>query len=137
FQEAVTDEDFRNGVLFASTTLFDEIERYTKAEAEHPGAKARQVERSLLRYYTRTAVKTSPFSTFCAIVPGRLREDPSPSPGVRGEGRWERGSGGEGASGFLGNPREKSTVLRLNKAMVPFLVQAVTARPAVRRHLSV
>ncbi|HKV10674.1 MAG TPA: lantibiotic dehydratase, partial [Thermoanaerobaculia bacterium] len=120
FQEAVTDEGFRNGVLLASTTLFDEIERYTKAPAEHPGAKARQVERSLLRYYTRTAVKTSPFSTFCAVLPGRIRDDPSP-----------------GASGFLGNPREKSSVLRLNKAMYPFLVQAVTARPAVRRHLSV
>ena len=120
FQEAVTDEDFRNGVLFASITLFDEIERYTKAPAEHPGAKARQVERSLLRYYTRTAVKTTPFSTFCAILPGRLRDDAS-----------------QGASGFLGNPREKSSVLRLNKAMYPFLVQAVTARPAVRRHLSV
>ncbi|HSG38890.1 MAG TPA: lantibiotic dehydratase [Thermoanaerobaculia bacterium] len=120
FQEAVADEDFRNGVLLASTTLFDEIERYTRAEAEHPGAKARQVERSLLRYYTRTAVKTSPFSTFCSIVPGRLRDDPA-----------------QEASGFLGNPREKSTVLRLNKAMVPFLVQAVTARPAVRCHLSV
>ena len=125
FQEAVTDDDFRNGVLLASTTLFDEIERYTKAPAEHPGAKARQVERSLLRYYTRAAVKTSPFSTFCAIVPGRivpgrLRDDPSRE-----------------APGFLGNPREKSCVLRLNKAMYPFLVQAVTARPAVRRHLSV
>ena len=120
FQEAVTDEDFRNGVLLASITLFDEIERYTKAEAGHPGAKARQVERSLLRYYTRTAVKTSPFSTFCSIVPGRLRDDPS-----------------QGASAFLGNPREKSSVVRLNKAMVPFLVQALTAHPAVRRHLSV
>lgn len=121
FQEAVTDEDFRNGVLFASTTLFDEIERYTKAPAEHPAAKARQVERSLLRYYTRTAVKTSPFSTFCAIVPGRI------VPGRSVPGKL----------GFLGNPRKKSTVLRLNKAMYPFLVQAVTARPAVRRHLSV
>src|SRR6185312_13355457 len=70
FQEAATDEDFRNGVLLASTTLFDEIERYTRAPAEHPGAKARQVERSLLRYYTRTAVKTTPFSTFGAILPG-------------------------------------------------------------------
>lgn len=125
FQEAVTDEGFRNGVLLASTTLFDEIERYTRADAGHPGAKARQVERSLLRYYTRTAVKTSPFSTFCSIVPGRigpgrLRDDPS-----------------RGASGFVGDPREKWSVLRLNKAMVPFLVQAVTARPAVRRRLSV
>jgi hypothetical protein len=128
FQEAVKDEDFRNGVLLASTTLFDEIERYTRAEAEHPGAKARQVERSLLRYYTRTAVKTSPFSTFCAIIPGtipgRLRDDPAPGEaGILG--------------GFLGNPREKSSAVRLNKAMFPFLVQAVTARPAVRRHLSV
>jgi hypothetical protein len=127
FQEAVTDAGFRNGVLFASITLFDEIERYTKAEAGHPGAKARQVERSLLRYYTRTAVKTSPFSTFCALVPGRfpgrLRDDPS--------------QGAQRASGFLGNPRETSSVLRLNKAMYPFLVQALTARPAVRRHLSV
>src|SRR3954447_4162610 len=58
FQAAVTDGDFRNGVLLASTTLFDEIERYARAEAGNPGAKARQVERSLLRYYTRTAVKT-------------------------------------------------------------------------------
>lgn len=120
FQEAVADEDFRNGVLLASITLFDEIERYTRADAEHPGAKARQVERSLLRYYTRTAVKTTPFSTFCAIIPGRLRDDPC-----------------LGEPGFLGNPREKSSVLRLNKAMYPFLVQAVTTRPAVRLHLSV
>jgi hypothetical protein len=115
FQKAIADADFRNGVLLASTTLFDEIERYRRAEAEHPGAKARQVERSLLRYYTRTAVKTSPFSTFCAILPGQLGNDP----------------------GFLGHPREKSSVLRLNKAIYPFLVQAITARPAVRRHLSV
>src|SRR5262249_42927666 len=106
FQEAVTDEGFQNGVLLASPTLFDEIARYTRAEPEHPGAKARQVERSLLRYYTRTAVKTTPFSTFCAIVPGRLRDDPA-----------------QGASGFRGNPREKSSVVRLNKAMYPFLVQ--------------
>lgn len=120
FQEAVADGDFRNGVLLASTTLFDEIERYTKADAGQPGAKARQVERSLLRYYTRTAVKTSPFSTFCAIVPGLLRDDPA-----------------QGGAGFLGNPREKSSVVRLNKAMVPFLVQAITARPAVRLHLPV
>lgn len=120
FQEAVADEDFRNGVLLASTTLFDEIERYRRAPAEQPGAKARQVERSLLRYYTRTAVKTTPFSTFCAIVPGRLSRDLS-----------------QEMSGFLGNPREKSSVVRLNKAMFPFLVQALTARPAVRRQLSV
>ena len=120
FQKAVQDEGFRNGVLLASATLFDEIERYARADAGHPGAKARQVERSLLRYYTRTAVKTSPFSTFCAIVPGRLGDSPS-----------------QGAAGFLGNPRETSSVLRLNKAIYPFLVQAVTARPAVRRHLSV
>lgn len=128
FQEAVLDEGFRNGVLLASATLFDEIERYTRAEAGHPGAKARQVERSLLRYYTRTAVKTSPFSTFCAVIPGmipgripgRLRDDPS-----------------QGAPGFLGNPREKSSAVRLNKAIYPFLVQALTARPAVRRRLSV
>jgi len=120
FQKAVLDEGFRNGVLLASATLFDEIERYARADAGHPGAKERQVERSLLRYYTRTAVKTSPFSTFCAIVPGRLRDASS-----------------QGASGFLGNPRETSSVLRLNKAIYPFLVQAVTARPAVRRHLSV
>jgi hypothetical protein len=116
FQEAVMDEDFRNGVLFASTTLFDEIERYTKADAEHSAAKTRQVERSLLRYYTRTAVKTSPFSTFCAVIPGRIVP---------------------GRPGSLGNPREKSCVLRLNRAVYPFLVQALTARPAVRRHLSV
>jgi hypothetical protein len=128
FQEAVADEDFRNGVLLASTTLFDEIERYTRAEAEHPGAKARQVERSLLRYYTRTAVKTSPFSTFCSIVPGRF-------PGRLRDGPAQGASGFLG--GFLGNPREKSSVLRLNKAMFPFLAQAVIARPAVRRHLSV
>lgn len=118
FQAAVMDEDFRNGVLFASLSLFDEIERYTGAEAEHPGAKARQVERSLLRYYTRATVKTTPFSTFCAVLPGRI------SPG---------GSG----PGFLGDPRGKSSVLRLNKAMVPFLVQALTARPTVRRRLTV
>jgi lantibiotic biosynthesis protein len=125
FQDAVKDDDFRNGVLLASPTLFDEIERYTRADAGHPGAKVRQVERSLLRYYTRTAVKTSPFSTFCAIVPGRI-----------GPGRL-RGDPSPGAPGLLGNPREKSSVVRLNKAMVPFLVQALTARPAVRRHLSV
>ncbi|HEX4962217.1 MAG TPA: lantibiotic dehydratase [Thermoanaerobaculia bacterium] len=186
FQEAVTDEGFRNGVLLASTTLFDEIERYTRAEAGHPGAKARQVERSLLRYYTRTAVKTTPFSTFCAVIPGRisgrLRDDPSPgigatfagsaahprpssprpsspapsqppSPGEEGAptqqqerfgqvplsrgGGWGGRERGRGEGLGRGRSEVAKSVVRLNKAMVPFLVQALTARPAVRRHLSV
>ena len=122
FQDAVGTEDFRKGLLLASSTLFDELRRYARASPRAPGAKARQIERSLLRYYARAVVKTTPFSTFCAIVPGRFPTggEPSPEP-----------------LGFAGDPRRKWSSIRLNKVVYPLLVQELKARPEVRRRLRV
>lgn len=121
FQTLVEDEDFQKGLLLSSRTLFDELRRFTRAPARRPGAKARQVERSLMRYFSRTVMKTTPFGTFCAVVPGR----------------FVAGTEAPAAPAFDGEPRRKTSLLRLNKATYLRLVRHLSKRPAVRRKLSV
>jgi hypothetical protein len=121
FQRRVQDEDFRKGLLLSSRTLFRQMPRYVRASPAKLGAKQRQVERSLLRYFSRTALKATPFGTFCAILPGRL----------------EGSAAGPGGAALVGDPRPKRSRLRLNKAFYGQLLPHLVKRPEIRRRLAV
>ena len=118
FQDLVGDEGFRSGLLISSRTLAGELPRYVRASPERPGSKARQVERSLMRYYSRAALKSTPFSTFCSLVPGSF-------------------VGPDDAVGFDGDPGQQSGRIRINKAIYARVLEHLQARPGVRRHFHV
>lgn len=118
FQEQITDEDFRRGLLLSSRALADELPRYLRAPARKPRAKERQIERSLMRYFSRMAMKATPFGTFCALTPGSF--DPRAT-----------------APGFSADPRRKRSRLRLNKVLYAVLAGHMQSRPEIRRHLEV
>ncbi len=121
FRDLVLAEDFRKGLLLGSRTLFDATERYLRTPVRGMDAKARQIERSLMRYYSRTAAKTTPFSTFCALLPGRFQPPDD----------------GSAAPGFTDDPGQKRSAIRLNKLLFKILVRGLLRRPAIRRHLAV
>lgn len=118
FQELIGDEDFRRGLLLSSRTLSDEAHRFLRASPERPNTKARQIERSLMRYFSRMAMKATPFGTFCALMPGAF--DP--------QTRVPR---------FSADPRQKRSQLRLNKVLYAVLVGHLQGRPDIRCHLEV
>ncbi|MFD5428413.1 lantibiotic dehydratase [Streptomyces sp. NPDC127084] len=64
----------RRGVQVASPLLEERLEGYAHADSQYLDKRQRRLERSLLEYVYRAACKTSPFSTFTAVVPGRFTE---------------------------------------------------------------
>ena len=118
FQDAVTDDDFTKGLLLSSRSLTDQVERYRRASPSSIGAKARQIERSLMRYYSRMALKATPFSTFCSLLPGRLITASPQTPPA-----------------FIGDPAQKTSALRLNKTLFVHILRALYGRPEIRRRL--
>jgi len=62
FQQMIGDEDFLNGVLLSSRTLFQNVGRYRRADPLRLGSRDEQIERGLLRYFTRASMKATPFA---------------------------------------------------------------------------
>ncbi|HEX9937545.1 MAG TPA: lantibiotic dehydratase, partial [Longimicrobium sp.] len=127
FRRLLDDADFLKGLMISSRSLYGSLDRWGRAAAAagaELGGKEEKTERGLLRYYTRMAMKATPFSTFCAIIPGTFVED--------GEG------GGEGELiRFHGDPRQKRSYVRVNKFIYGLLYDHLRTRPAVRRALQV
>lgn len=117
FRAFVADADFRSGLLLSSTPLSRALDRMLTTAPRSESSKQRQLERGLLRYFSRMVMKTSPYSTFCAVMPG------APVPGEE--------------IVLRGDPRRKTRAIRLNKAIYGQLVQSLLRRPAVRRSLEV
>lgn len=55
---------FRNGVLLSSKDLYDQLDSFTNNGVKSLNKDTERIEFSVLRYLTRMAYKTSPFSTF-------------------------------------------------------------------------
>lgn len=67
---ATTDDTFRKGLLQSSDKLYRSLPRWKKRDK-----RGRKIERSIVRYWTRAALKTTPFSTFCTVLPGAFSDD--------------------------------------------------------------
>ncbi len=116
----VDDTDFQKGLCLSSEALLRAARRY---QAGRHGTKNKQIERGLMRYLSRMAMKTSPFGTFCAIAAGELSTDPSV---VESQELM-----------FTGDPRRKQSLVRLNKGIYEALVPDLLRSPAIRRQLGV
>jgi hypothetical protein len=124
FLALLDDADFHKGLMISSRSLYTALGRYGEA-ARTAGAeltgKEEKTERGLLRYYTRMAMKATPFSTFCAIIPGDFVD----------------GGERDGVVRFEGDPRRKRSYVRVNKFIYGLLFDHLKTRPAVRHALHV
>ena len=122
FRELLKDADFRAGLMISSRSLYGTLERYARTGGDLSG-KDEKTERGLLRYYTRMAMKATPFSTFCAIISGTFTES-----GDDADAELIR---------FHGDPRKKTSYARINKLLYGILLDHLKERPAVRHALRV
>jgi Lantibiotic dehydratase, N terminus len=84
---AASDEWFQQGLILASQDLYAELVKWLHADpAARPDA---QLEASLVKYVSRAATKTTPYSTFTSITEGRWAAD---GPPVRCVETWSRHS---------------------------------------------
>lgn len=63
-------ETFKKGLLLSSQILYENLPLYLKKIKSGNFINDEQIENGLLRYFTRMTAKATPFSTFCAIIPG-------------------------------------------------------------------
>lgn len=96
FVKNLSNQNFQKGLLISSRPLFDS-QKYYIENAEN--RKNEQIERGLLRYYSRMAMKATPFGSFCSIIPGEISDNLN-SPYT-----------------IVGNTEEKDSVSLLNKAL--------------------
>lgn len=113
------DVDFQRGVLISSRSLFASLPRYLAAGASL-SSKDRQIERGLLRYWTRMALKATPFSTFCSVLPGRIARRGPPA------------AGGPPLR-LAGDAHRKKSQIRLNKAFLTVFDFYFRREPELRR----
>src|SRR5581483_642345 len=121
FREMVQDDDFRTGVLMSSSALFANLHRYAAVSLDAMTSRDEQIERGLLKYFTRATSKATPFATLCAIAKGRFvaTTDEAARPT------------------FCGNPRAKRIHARLNKDLYAVLWMRLRERPTFRAYLTV
>ncbi|HEX6748921.1 MAG TPA: lantibiotic dehydratase [Longimicrobium sp.] len=126
FRALLDDVDFRKGLMISSRSLYGSLDRWGQAAATggaELGGKEEKTERGLLRYYTRMAMKATPFATFCAIIPGAFVDEDA----FEGEGEFR----------FDRSPREKRSFVRINKFIYGLLFDHLKTRPVFRRALHV
>jgi lantibiotic biosynthesis protein len=117
FKKYLADEDFQKGLLISSKTLFEQQKYYVNSKtADH---KTGQIERGLLRYFSRASMKATPFGTFCSIVPGYLKS------GIENK-----------AFQFTHNPQNKRSLLLINKDIYGIISKHLTKDSDLRKELN-
>lgn len=71
-QQYVQTESLRRGILLSSPVLYEQLNNFAAADSRQFKSRELKNEYSLLRYLSRMAAKTSPFSTFTYIGNGQL-----------------------------------------------------------------
>lgn len=121
-REALGDTDFQSALALSSETLFRNLEAYRSASDRLGGSRLEQIERGLVRYFTRMSMKATPFSRFCAVIGGELSSgDDTATPLLR----------------FTATPRKKHSIIRLNKRICAAVASRATRQAAVRDRLRV
>jgi hypothetical protein len=118
-RRSLMNRNFRNGLALSSQSLSSNLSRYLERDLTQFGARDEQIERGILRYLTRTAMKATPFGTMCAIIPGRFVD----------------AKHDDTAQQFVGNLQRCITRARANKQIYALLWAHLKRRPQVRRVL--
>ena len=120
FADYLSDGDFQKGLLLSSKTLYSTQKIYQKSDFEKLDRKIEQIERGLLRYFSRTSMKATPFGTFCAIIPGKLN-----------------GTNGNSSLSFSENPLKKKSLILINKDIYGIISNFIRKDPDIRKKLSI
>jgi hypothetical protein len=116
------DEAFQHGLLLSSRALFDAQTHYIARQAGHRlDGRLDRIERGLIRYMLRAAVKATPFGTFCAVIPGHLSDETDGNVTLR----------------IQGSLRPLVTSTRLNKMMLAYLMSVLYRSPSLVSHFNV
>ncbi|MDB4917051.1 MAG: lantibiotic dehydratase [Gemmatimonadetes bacterium] len=120
FRAQLHDVDYVLSLQLATPGLASVLEQYLVEPPLGRGGSLTQVERGLLRYFSRMATKSTPFARFCAV--GRGAFDRSPL---------------VGSAQLIGTPTEKTTRVRLNKRLFDLFWRAAISVPELSRGLPV
>jgi len=120
-QQATERASFLKGVLLSSPSLARNVKRYQQTEPTRLNSRDEQIERGLLRYLTRAAMKATPFSTFCTVIPGRLHVTSESDPEIS----------------LAGSIEHQRSYLRLNKSLYTVLWAALRMHATARESLEV
>lgn len=101
-------------------SLYSLQNNYLNREKAEENRKNDQIERGLLRYFTRASMKATPFGTFCAIIPGKLN-------GSYNNSVWT----------FTDNPFRKKSLLLVNKDIYGIISNYIRKEPEIRKKLFV
>lgn len=119
FQQLSGDHDFASGLLLSSPVLFSELRRYRHVVIDQMRAKDTQIERGLLRYFSRMASKATPFGMFCGVNVGEVVQDADERLGS--EIMW-----------IEGDPYTKRSFVRLNKTLLAMIWPALLEQREIR-----
>ena len=122
FKHALNNEDFLNALSLSSDSLFENIKIYEKSENFPLNKRLQQLERGLLRYFTRMAAKSTPFSTFCSIIPGSFVSN---------------SNGYKNVYIITDDPIKKQTEVTLNKDLLNLILEFLYRDLDIRRHIPV
>lgn len=119
-RRAVLLEPFAKGVSLSSPALFRNFRRYTSTVGPDLGSRDLQIERGILRYLTRAAMKATPFAQFCTVVEGSFEEA-------------DHAGNSKHSPVAVVTPGSERSLVRLNKMLLRALWTHLRKRPAVRR----
>jgi Lantibiotic dehydratase, N terminus len=109
---------FRSALQLASPALSDDLRGYIECPARFSAGQTSRIERSLIRYYTRSAVKLSPFSSFMRSRILRIGRDEVSSDGIARRPVFRR-------------------CVRINRSIPGQLAQRIAQHPELRQFVPV
>lgn len=119
FATYLQDDDFQRALFLSSAPLFSNRHRYVRALDAGFKSRDEQIERGLLKYFLRAAMKSTPFGTFCGVAPGRFGEV------------TERSGQAHHALSIEADPTRKFSRVRVSKRLFAFLWQGVQRHPTL------
>ncbi|MBE4749493.1 hypothetical protein G4177_15110 [Corallococcus sp. ZKHCc1 1396] len=112
---------FLRAVSLASAGLVEYLDRlYLKPQSEY-GKRERKTEQSLLRYFSRSVVKLSPYSTFTKVALGLVTEGQDPAYSIR----------------VLDEPWSERSLLRVKRYLLDQSRELLFQHPRAREALAV
>ncbi|MFB7937662.1 lantibiotic dehydratase [Streptomyces sp. NPDC056049] len=138
-RSALAEDRLRLGLLLASPTLDSRLDAYLADRAAEPDRRMRKIERSALTYLSRTACKTSPFSTLTPVASGVFTDRADDGAGDDTAGGTAAGAraGGTRAAGELRIGEAWSSHVRLTVVALARIEELILADPVRRRDLPV
>lgn len=121
FRHVTADHAFEAGLALSSESLCKNLDAYRSGRLSG-ASRVSQIERGLLRYFSRMAMKATPFSQFCVVVAGTV---------VAPHSKDERGLRLEGDMG------SRRGAIRLNKKLFSVVWNYLRTRPEVKGRLLV